>query len=160
MWFTKRLLMKEKGPGNSSVRPLSETRKKQMNGFVILWVKNIAGGGFFPKVPFGVFVLEQGTTCNWCLYFSSRKRAATLKENLHVPRCLIPSTASYFPLTCAENKKFQSSKLTEQLIIKCSVYRQSKWQQIKENSSCTVVFKQSLPMLLTLPIHLLIGQRT
>ena len=56
--------MKEKGPGNSSVRPLSETRKKQMNGLVILWVKNITCGGFFPKVPFRVFFLEQGTTCN------------------------------------------------------------------------------------------------
>ena len=56
--------MKEKGPGNSSVRPLSEIRKKQMNGFVILWVKNTTCAGFFPKVPFGVFVLQKGTTCN------------------------------------------------------------------------------------------------
>ena len=73
--------MKEKGPGNSSVRPLSETRKKQMNRFVIFWIK-ILLVGFFPNAPFGVFVLEQGTTCNWCLYFSSRKRAPTLKGNL------------------------------------------------------------------------------
>ena len=56
--------MKKKGPGNSSVRPLSETRKKQMNGFVIFWVENNGCAGVFPKVPFGVFVLEQGTTCN------------------------------------------------------------------------------------------------
>ena len=45
--------MKEKGPGNSSVRPLSETRKKQMNGFVILWVNNTTCGGFFPRFPSG-----------------------------------------------------------------------------------------------------------
>ena len=52
--------MKEKGPGNSSVRPLSETRKKQM---IILWVKKYyLCRVFFPKVPFGVFVLQQGTT--------------------------------------------------------------------------------------------------
>ena len=63
--------MKEKGPGNSSVRPLSETRKKQMNGFVILGVKNTTCAGFFPKVPFGVFVLEQGTTCNLILSTAS-----------------------------------------------------------------------------------------
>ena len=54
--------MKEKGPGNSSVRPLSETRKKQMNGPVIFWVKIPLVQGLFPKVSFGVFVSEQGTT--------------------------------------------------------------------------------------------------
>ena len=30
VWFTKRLLMKKKGPRNSSVRVLSETKKKQI----------------------------------------------------------------------------------------------------------------------------------
>ena len=56
--------MKEKGPGNSSVRPLSETRKKQVNGLVIFCVKIPLVQGLFPKVSFGVFVSEQGTACS------------------------------------------------------------------------------------------------
>ena len=43
--------MKEKVPGNSSVRPLSETRKKQMNGPVIFGVKIPLGRGCFLRFP-------------------------------------------------------------------------------------------------------------
>ena len=81
--------MKEKGPGNSSVRPLSETRKKQRNGPVIFWVKIPLGRGCFLRFPSGSLSQSRELRVTDVyikyIYFSSRKRAPTLKGTYMFP---------------------------------------------------------------------------